>query len=789
MKYHRIIAIAILIALSMISCSLPGAGVPPEETASLPPNSISTSEQPTLPPEPPTTFPSTNGEITFASERDGKWQIIDMFADGSHETSLTATYGAFSYPAWAPDGNSLAMRVEMDSGNGIATMPVSQIGTDLTGEQPVTITSAFSDAPTWAPDGSQLIYITSGNFGWEFYRYQFSDGLATLLTGLSPWARDPKWSPDGQKILFSDDVNNDGNSDIFVINVDGSGLTRLTDTPYYEGNPNWSPDGKRIVFSASPNDNNSDLYIMNLDGSGLFHLTLDPAGEVDPAWSPDGTRIAFVSTRHENFDSNYEIYVINADGTDEMRLTNNHFIDRWPVWRPGSTANGQAECNASGSFKADVTIPAGTRFTNQAAFTKVWRLENSGNCSWTPNGYRLRFTEGDQLGGPTNGFMPGAIQPGSEVDIAIPFTAPSSPGIYTSTWQLWDAADQPVDDEEGNPLIVSLAIEVLADGISVLPARLYYLAGEENQRQIWRMEMDGQTVTQLTNEPGGISHFEVNPMDGQLAYISAYQLVLYNPVDNSRKVLETGDENSQPWGPAWSNDGTRLAYGWNGIHLYKLAEGTNEIILTNNDTMDPSLRRIYTPRSWSPDDSKLLVSIGYWEWGGLGIVSIPDGTLLSEFEYGDSGIWSNDSQYWYSANASEPGMLETVPGLFRIQSISGATLQPLFTGEMAWWPKQTEDGRLVYFKGEPNLTSQEQYDISLIKVDGDGVSNMQVLLENIFTLTPSGFSEATWSSDGSWIATRLIHQPSKTGEIILMGTTGLPPTWLLPEATNLRFGK
>ncbi|MBD0326251.1 MAG: PD40 domain-containing protein, partial [Pyrinomonadaceae bacterium] len=79
----------------------------------------------------------------------------------------------------------------------------------------------------------------------------------------------------------------------------------------------------KIAFSTT-RDGNSEIYVMNPDGSGQTRLTFNAALDADPAWSPDGTRLVFVSTR----DGNEEIYVMNADGSSQTRLTTNTALDR-----------------------------------------------------------------------------------------------------------------------------------------------------------------------------------------------------------------------------------------------------------------------------------------------------------------------------------------------------------------------------------------------------------------------------------------------------------------------------
>ena len=83
----------------------------------------------------------------------------------------------------------------------------------------------------------------------------------------------PDWSPDGRKIVFSANPPGEGgfNGEVFVINADGSGLTRFTNDPGDARWPHWSPDGSQIVFRSDRDG--GGLYVMNADGSGLMRLT------------------------------------------------------------------------------------------------------------------------------------------------------------------------------------------------------------------------------------------------------------------------------------------------------------------------------------------------------------------------------------------------------------------------------------------------------------------------------------------------------------------------------------
>jgi Tol biopolymer transport system component len=150
----------------------------------------------------------------------------------------------------------------------------------------------------------------------------------------------PAWSPDGRTIVF---VSwRDGNGEVYAMDADGSGPRNLTQHPAKDVRPAWSPDGRSIAFVSSRDRHQrmqpgrrtppeqSDIYVMNADGSRKRKLTRDRAFDDYPTWSPDGRRIAFVRGRlHGNPRPGrdvrrwylYDLYVVNADGSGLRRLT------------------------------------------------------------------------------------------------------------------------------------------------------------------------------------------------------------------------------------------------------------------------------------------------------------------------------------------------------------------------------------------------------------------------------------------------------------------------------------
>jgi hypothetical protein len=89
-------------------------------------------------------------------------------------------------------------------------------------------------------------------------------------------------------------------------------------------------------------------------------------------------------------------------------------------------------------FITDVTVEDGSEFNPGESFEKVWRIQNTGSCTWSDS-YELVFESGQDLGGADGVSLSGDVPPGYEVDISIDLTAPSTAGSYKGIWQLRNA--------------------------------------------------------------------------------------------------------------------------------------------------------------------------------------------------------------------------------------------------------------------------------------------------------------------------------------------------------------
>jgi Tol biopolymer transport system component len=180
------------------------------------------------------------------------------------------------------------------------------------------------------------------------------------------------------------DPNNTRNVEVYVMNPDGSGQTRITFDARVDQQPNISPDGRHIVFCSTriTDDNpegNLELFVMDIYGTNLRQVTFTGTGNFNawPRWSPNGRQIVF----HSNVDGNFEIYLIDADGTNLTRVTEYEGIDQFPEWSPdGKQLVIRRDTDI---YLIDVDGSNPIQLTENAALNQMG--------SWSPNGKQITF--------------------------------------------------------------------------------------------------------------------------------------------------------------------------------------------------------------------------------------------------------------------------------------------------------------------------------------------------------------------------------------------------------------
>jgi Tol biopolymer transport system component/DNA-binding winged helix-turn-helix (wHTH) protein len=238
-------------------------------------------------------------KVVFQAQADdltGELRVLDV--NTQNAWPIIKTHSIDGYPKFSPDGNSILFQDRLGDNSEICL-----ISSDGSGEvQNLTNNPARDVVPSWSPDGSRItftsnrdgkrdmsqIYVMNAD-GSNQYRIYYSSALNAY----------PTWSPDGKRIAFANDKEDGrtGNFEIFTIEPETTEPEmRLTFRRHYDISPAYSPDGNRIAF-VSNLDGNSEIYLMSADGSGLLRLTRSTAEDTHPSWSPDGKRIIFSSNR------------------------------------------------------------------------------------------------------------------------------------------------------------------------------------------------------------------------------------------------------------------------------------------------------------------------------------------------------------------------------------------------------------------------------------------------------------------------------------------------------------
>jgi Tol biopolymer transport system component len=188
---------------------------------------------------------------------------------------------------------------------------------------------------TWSPDGTKIVFESNRDLIDNVSQFDIfiadaegrdiGKNQLNLTNHIAPdeWAR---FSPDGMQIVFQS--KRDGNSEIYVMDIDGQNVKRLTNHEKTDRRAGWSTGG--IAFETQ-RDGNWEIYRMDPDGNNKVNLTNHEKSDNGAIWSPKGSKILFESKR----DGKREVYVMDANGGELRNLSNNpDGNDTHPRWNP-----------------------------------------------------------------------------------------------------------------------------------------------------------------------------------------------------------------------------------------------------------------------------------------------------------------------------------------------------------------------------------------------------------------------------------------------------------------------
>jgi TolB protein len=261
-----------------------------------------------------------SSRVLFQSDRTSDWEIYTMKPDGTELVRVTNSPGADATAIWSPDGKRIVFASERDAGDS----EIYVMSADGSGVRRLTRQPGDDSHPHWSPDGARIVFNSARatpdlSADWskqhiEIFTMAADGSDVRQITRFKTVSTYPSFSPDGRKIAFRRVTDEPGmqwdltlgarNSEVFVMDADGSNPVNLSKSAAYDGWPTWSPDAGRIVFSSNRAGpaNIGQLYAVDVDGRNLQKLTDGPGSFVQPSWSRDGRRIyAFQHWETEEF--------------------------------------------------------------------------------------------------------------------------------------------------------------------------------------------------------------------------------------------------------------------------------------------------------------------------------------------------------------------------------------------------------------------------------------------------------------------------------------------------------
>jgi Tol biopolymer transport system component len=269
--------------------------------------------------------PQTVHRIAFVGSAfpGSPFQIYTIRQDGTGLTQVTQLSDPLSHAIWSPAGPSrIAFRISVGPDTNESNH-VAVIGSNGSGFQDLTPTGVgLAAIPVWSPDGDRIAFIDGAQPA-DRLMVMNADGSGLTQLASSPQLRGPAWSPDGEKLAYyTEDVPRTLSNErgIWSVKPDGTGRTKLQSTvgiTYLH--MHFSPDGtKMLLCRRRYASGDTEVIVLNANGTGWVNLGVTCGAIVydhsdDAQWSPDGTRIL---TSH-----NYNLYTLSPSGGNLTQLT------------------------------------------------------------------------------------------------------------------------------------------------------------------------------------------------------------------------------------------------------------------------------------------------------------------------------------------------------------------------------------------------------------------------------------------------------------------------------------
>lgn len=277
--------------------------------------------------------------IYFVSDRTGHKEIWSMNYDGSDQKQFTSYRTITLFPAVSPDGTKIAfttypMRAASPGHPATEGQPKIYVHSLETGRKLVYLNqdASMNAASDFMPDSQHLlIYSTAAGVS-QIFMTDIDGGGIRRITNTRSLEVEAKVNPKtGADMVFTS--GRGGTPQIYRMNIDGTDVARLTTGEGDAVNPSWHPDGQHIAFAWTRGfePGNFNIFIMDIASQELIQLTHGAGRNENPNWAPDGVHLVFSSKRGRSS----QIFTMLADGTGLQQLTTQGNNEK-PVWTKGT---------------------------------------------------------------------------------------------------------------------------------------------------------------------------------------------------------------------------------------------------------------------------------------------------------------------------------------------------------------------------------------------------------------------------------------------------------------------
>ena len=418
-------------------------------------------------------------------------------------------------------------------------------------------------------------------YGEDIWSVPAGGGVAIRLTIHDGEERFPKFSPDGETIAFTGEY--DGNADVYVMNVHGGEITRVSYHPDADEVVGWHPVKNKILFRSSRHSFSRfyRLFLISPDGSGLEELILNEA--VQGSFSPDGNRIAYnkVAREHRTWKRYQgglaqEIYLYDFASNEERNVTNFEGTDRIPMWIGDKIFFSSDRGRVLNLYAYDTLNGEIEPFTTHKEYDV--RRPSMG-------GTRIVYELGGSLW-----VLDTVTKTAQQIAVEIRTDAP-----------------------EVRPYLKKVDEDITEIHCSPSGERALVVARGE----VFTVPRKDGPVRNLTADPGARDRHAVWSPDGKtIAYLSdksgEYEIYLADPQGLKESVRLTRHENGYRHTLRWSPDSKKIAYTDQTLRLYYLDVASRKIIEIDRaeyENVDVSLeRKPVSDFCWSPDSRYIAYS-------------------------------------------------------------------------------------------------------------------------------------------------------------------------------------